>query len=257
MGAAARRLLTAARAGLGRAGEAYRAGVVRGRWLVVGGWLVVAAVLAIAVPAGGGGRSGLGDLLPPDSHAIEVEQRALSEFRVPVLSETSVVVHDPAGLSVLTRADVALWAASHTQAYLSGAVPAGPGQVLAAVPVPTSTPETAVTYLYVSPGTSLTATDALAREYAAHFRNQASVSTYVTGITPAQVSQAHYLTSRLELFEIASLVLIALVVAVVFRSPVAPAAVLAVAGVAYLVANRLLGLLAAALGFALPDQSGP
>ena len=69
--------------------------------------------------------------------------------------------------------------------------------------------------------------------------------------------QAHYLTSRLELFEIASLVLIAVVVAIVFRSPVTPAAVLAVGGIAYLVATRLLGLLAAAFGFALPDQIRP
>ena len=257
MGVAARRLLTTAHVLAGRAGETYRIAVVRGRWLVVAGWLAVAAVIMFLVPSASGGGSDLGDLLPPDSHAVQVEQRALNEFRVPVLSETSVVVHDPAGLSVLTRADVALWAASHTQAYLSGSVPTGPGQIIAAIPVPTSTPETAVTYLYVSPGTSLTGTDALAREYAAHFRNQASVATYVTGITPAQVSQAHYLTSRLELFEIASLVLIAVVVAIVFRSPIAPAAVLAVVGIAYLVATRLLGMLAAAFGFALPDQIRP
>ncbi|HEY6744344.1 MAG TPA: MMPL family transporter [Mycobacteriales bacterium] len=252
-----RRLPGPVRAAARRAGRAYRAAVVRGRWVVVGAWLVLAAGLTFGVPAGGGGGGGLGDLLPPDSHAVEVQQRSLAEFRVPVLSETSVVVHDPGGLTLLTRADVALWALSHTQASLNGSVPDGPGHVIAAIPVPTSTPDTAVTYLYVSSGTSLEETDSLAREYARHFRNQASVSTYVTGITPAQVRQAHYLNSRLELFELASLVLIAVVVALVFHSLVAPVAVLAVAGIGYLVAQKLLGLLAAALGFALPDQLKP
>ena len=252
------RLLAATRSATGRAGHGYRAAMVRGRWYVVGGWIALLAVLTLVVPGGDAGRGNeLGDLLPPDSHAVEVAKRSLSEFGVPVLSETTVVVHDPGGLSLLTQADVALWALSYTQAYLDGAVPDGRGQIIAAVPVPTSTPRTAVTYLYVSAGTSLEQTDTLAREYAAHFANQSTVSTYVTGITPAQVSQAHYLNSRLELFGIASLVLIGVAVTLVFRSPLASVAVLAVAGVGYLVAARLLGLLASALGFALPDQLEP
>ena len=167
----ARRPVAVLRSAASRAGRSYRVAVVRGRWYVVAGWLVLVAALTFLIPGGGGGRSsGIGDLLPPGSHAVEVEERSLSEFRVPVLSDTSVVVHDQAGLSVLTRADVALWALSHTQAYLDGTVPPGRGQVIAAVPVPTSTPDTAVTYLYVSAGTSLAQTDALAREYAARRR---------------------------------------------------------------------------------------
>ncbi|OMQ16547.1 hypothetical protein A7K94_0201810 [Modestobacter sp. VKM Ac-2676] len=176
---------------------------------------------------------------------------------MPVLSQTSVVVHDPDGLSVLTQADVALWAATHTQAYLDGNVPAGRGQIVAAVPVPTSTPETAVTYLYVSNYTSLARTRDLAREYAAHFHNQSEVQTYVAGVVPAQVAQADYLQSRLHLFEVATLVLIAAVVGLTFRSVVAPFVVLLAAGLGYLVAIRSLGVLAAALGFALPDQLQP
>ena len=253
-----RRWVGTARSAATRAGAGYRGAVVRGRWYVVGGWVALVTILTFVVPAGaGGGGNDIGDLLPPGSHAVEVEKQALSEFRVPVLSETTVVVHDPAGLSLLTRADVTLWALSYTQAYVNGDVPDGRGHIIAAVPVPTSTPDTAVTYLYVSAGTSLEETDALARAYAAHFSNQSSVSAYVTGITPAQVSQAHYLNSRLELFGIASLVLIAVAVTLVFRSPVASVAVLAVAGIGYLVAARLLGLLAAAFGFALPDQLQP
>jgi RND superfamily putative drug exporter len=231
---------------------------VAARWFVVAGWIGLTVLVSAVLPtAGGGGGAGIGDLLPDGSPAVAVQQRSLELFQVPVLSQTSVVVHDPDGLSVLTRADVALWALTHTQAYLNGAVPPGRGQILAAVPVPTATPETAVTYLYVSDRTSLARTRQLAQEYAAHFHNQSSVQTYVTGVVPAQVQQAHYLESRLHLFEAATLVLIAVVVGITFRSVVAPFVVLLTAGLGYLVAIRSLGVLAGAFGFALPDQLQP
>ena len=42
--------------------------------------------------------SNFGDLLPADSPVFKVEQRILEEFRVPLLSGTTVVVHqDQAG----------------------------------------------------------------------------------------------------------------------------------------------------------------
>jgi RND superfamily putative drug exporter len=232
--------------------------VVAGRWFVIAGWLAV-AVLAVALPSpgGGGGADDVGALLPPDSEAVAVQARSLDLFRVPVLSETSVVVHDPGGLDPLTRADVALWALAHTQAYLAGDVPPTGEQIVAAVPIPTSTPETAVTYLYVTRATSLAEATSLARQYASHFQNQASVQTYVTGMTPARLAQAEYLEARLHVFEVATLVLIALVVAATFRSVVAPLVVLVVAGLAYVIAVQVLGAAAARFGFALPDQMRP
>ena len=204
-------------------GSAWRTAVVGGRWLLLAGW-TAAAVAAVALPSSGGGGGGgdIGALLPPNSEAVAVQERSLEQFRVPVLSETSVVVHDPGGLDPLTRADVALWALAHTQAYLDGDVPPTGRQIIAAVPIPTSTPETAVTYLYVSRGTSLSEATSLARQYASHFHNQASVQTYVTGITPARVAQAEYLETRLHVFEVATLVLIALIVGLTFRTVVAP-----------------------------------
>ncbi|MQA32158.1 MMPL family transporter [Modestobacter roseus] len=246
------------RRGFRRAGRAYRDAVVKARWFVLVGWLALTVVVSALLPtAGGGGGADIGNLLPEGSPAAAVQERSLELFRVPVLSQVSVVVHDPDGLSVLTQADVALWAAAHTQAYLDGDVPPGRGQIVAAVPVPTSTPDTAVTYLYVSNYTSLERTRDLAREYAAHFHNQDSVQTFVAGVLPAQVAQADHLESRLHLFEVATLVLIAGVVGLTFRSVVAPLVVLVAAGLGYLVAIRSLGVLAATLGFALPDQLQP
>ncbi len=246
------------RTAVARAGTVYRATMIRARWLIVAVWIALAVLLTVLAPASsGGGGADIGSLLPPNSEAVKVQQRSLAHFQVPVLSETTVVVHDPDGLSLLTRADVALWALSFVQESRAGRVPDGPGQIVAAVPVPTNTPTTAVTYLYVSRYTSLAETTALAQQYAAHFRNQPSVQTYVTGIAPAQLRQGYYLQNWLPFFEAATLALIAVVVAIAFRSLVAPLTVLAVAAVGYVVAIRVLGQLAAAFGFALPDQLQP
>ncbi|SDX90504.1 putative drug exporter of the RND superfamily [Modestobacter sp. DSM 44400] len=254
---AARRVGGSSRAVTGRVARGYRRAVVSARWWIVVGWIVATVLVSSVLPTAGGGGADIGSLLPEGSPAAAIQQRSLETFQVPVLSETSVVVHDPGGLSVLTRADVVLWALTYTQANLDGAVPPGRGHIIAAVPIPTSTPETAVTYLYVSGDTSLARTEELAQEYAAHFHNQSSVQTYVTGLVPAQVRQAYYLESRLHPFEVATLILIAVVVGITFRSVVAPFVVLLAAGLGYLVAVRVLGLLAAALGFALPDQLQP
>ncbi|MGY1723194.1 MMPL family transporter [Blastococcus sp. SYSU DS0533] len=237
--------------------RAYRTTVVKARWFVVLAWILLTVWVSMSLPTASGGGGGIGALVPSDSPVVEAQQRSLELFRLPVLSDTSVVVHDPAGLSVLTRADVALWALSFTQNYLDGTVPEGRGNIAAAVPIPTGTSDTAVTYLYVTPFTSLAQTTALARQYAAHFENQPGVQTYVTGVVPAQIQQVSYLQSRIHVFEIATLVLIAVVVGLVFRSVVAPFVVLFAAGLGYLVAIRSLGVLAAAFGFSLPDQVQP
>lgn len=235
-------------------------GVVTARWFIVVGWVALTVLLSVFGPDRGSGNSGgvaIAGLLPAHSVAGEIQARSLAEFRVPVLSETTVVVHDPHGLSALTRADVALWALSFAQATQRASVPAGPGQIIAAIPIPTATANTAATYLYMSANTSLEQTTALANQYAAHFHNQTQIQTYVTGLAPAQLRQGYYLTSWLPLLEVATLALIAVAVAIAFRSLVAPVAVLLVAGLGYLAAVKLLGLGASLLGFALPDELQP
>ena len=252
------RMTTVIKRASGRLGSTYRTAVIRGRWIVLAAWLAIVTGLMLLAPGGGaGGGADIGNLLPPDSPAVAIQQRSLAEFAVPVVSQTSVVVHREGGLDPLTVADVGLWALAHVQAMQRGAVPPGSNQIIAAVPVPTSVPDTAVTYLYMSDGTGLDEGVDLAERYAAHFHNQRSVQTFVTGVGPAQSQQGGYLRDWIGVFEAATLVLIGIVVAVVFQSLIAPVVVLLVAGLAYLVSLQLLGLLAGALGFALPDQLTP
>ncbi len=237
-------------------GRAYRVAVTAGRWVIVGFW-VVAAVLVTALAPSSSGGGGFGNLLPPDSQVLKVEERALQEFRVPVLSGTTVVVHQPDGLSQLTRADSLLWALATTQDVIEAPNQPPPGSLVAAIPVPTGRTDTTVTYLYTSEGTGLRNTVRLASAYAAHFNNQSGVTSYVTGFVPAQVAQGDYLRSRLPLFEIASVLLILLVVALAFRSVLAPLVVLGIAAIGYLVYFPLLDQLAVALAFEVPRQLEP
>ncbi len=238
-------------------GRAYRVAMTTGCWVIVAVWVAAAVLVNVIVTQEDSGGGGFGDLLPPDSQVLQVEQRILQQFRVPVLSGTTVVLHQPDGLSVLTRADSLLWALGTTQDVLDAPTPPIPGQVVAAIPVPTGVPQTTVTYLFMSDGTGLYNTVRLANDYAAHFNNQAEAHTYVTGFVPAQVAQGTYLRTRLPLFELASVVLIVSVVAFAFRSLLAPLVVVGVAAVGYLVYFPLLSHLARVLGFEVPSQLEP
>lgn len=246
-----------ARVGVGeRLGGFYRGLVTRGRWFVVATWLVAAVAAVTLAPAHPGG-GGFGDFLPADHPILKSQQRVLDQFRVPVVSGTTVVVHQPDGLSLLTRADSYLWALGTTQQSLLGRTPPGPDQVAAAIPVPTGRADTTVTFLYGSEGTGIVGMARLGDRYAAHFQTQRGVETYVTGFVPAQVAQGDYLNSRIGLFELASLVLIVVVVALAFRSLLAPVVVVAIAAVGYLTYLPALALVAAAAGFEVPGQLEP
>lgn len=237
-------------------GRFYRAVVVRGRWFVLLLWVGIAVAvpnLLPNTPTGGG----FGELLPPDSPAIVAQERSLEQFRVPVLSGTTVVVHQPGGLSLLTRADSILWALGTTQRVLETGVPPPINTIQAAIPVPTGRSDTTVTFLYPSQYTGMDETVRLARQYAAHFNNEPGVQTYVTGFVPAQIQQTYYLYSRLGLFELATVILIVVVVAIAFRSLLAPLAVLGIAAVGYLVYLPLLAGIAEPLGLQVPTQLEP
>ncbi|MDN5770889.1 MAG: MMPL family transporter [Microlunatus sp.] len=239
-----------------RFGHGYRFVVTRGRWAVVAFWVAVVTLVVAFVPQSHAG-GGFGDFLPPDDPVLQTQERILREFRVPFLSGTTVVVHEPGGLSLLTRADSYLWALATTQRNLQGRTPPGPDQVIAAIPVPTGRADTTVTFLYGSEGTGIVGMARLGNQYSAHFQTQRSVETYVTGFVPAQVAQGDYLNARIGLFELASLILILFVVALAFRSVLAPLAVVSIAAAGYLIYLPVLNVVASAIGFEVPGQLEP
>jgi RND superfamily putative drug exporter len=238
-------------------GGLYRGLVTRGALLILGAWIAGVVLLPGLATSEAPSSTDLGGLLPPDSHALQVKQEALRQFPLPLLNETTVVVHDPHGLSLLAHADAAAWALKFTQRAADAPQRADRHAIVAAVPLPTSTNDTLVTYLYLSSDLTPDQQVAAARRYAAHFAAFPGVRTYVTGLIPAQVSQHHLLEDNLTLFRIVSVLAVALIVALTFRSLVAALAVLVAAAAGFVVAQAVLALLAGSLGFSLPDQVEP
>lgn len=239
----------------------YRNAVVGGRWLVLLAWTgLVVAVLAL-VPVGdlSGNRGGFNDLLPEDSPAVQAAQRSLAQFAVPVTSGTAVVLHDPDGLEPLTRAHGVVRALAVLQEAQAAEGEVPRNRVVGAVPIPLVSADTQVTYLFTSPDSSLGGTTNAARAYADHFTefDVPGVQTAVTGFVPAQRAQADVLRQHLHTFELASLGLVVLIVALIFRSALASVVVLAVAAGALLVYFPLLAWIAERLGFAVPQELQP
>ncbi|RMB61468.1 MMPL family transporter [Tessaracoccus antarcticus] len=251
-----RRRVGAALHAAGRAtGRTYRWIMTSGRWLVVLGWIAIAVLVPRLIddrpPA-----TDFGNLVTPENPVVQDELRVLSQFDVPVISGTTVVLHQQGGLGALARADSYLFAASTTQEALRIADP-GPDRIIAAIPLPTGRSDTTVTYLFASDQTSPRSMYNLAHDYARHFNNVPEHQTYVTGFIPSQIAQSNYLARHLPTFELASVVLIVVVVALAFRSLLAPIVVLIIAGIGYAVYRPLLGFGAATFGFEVPSQLEP
>jgi RND superfamily putative drug exporter len=243
-------------------GRLYRSGIVRGRWVVLLAWAALAIVVFTLLPNGHavGGDAGFSNLLPADSPALQVEQRALSSFRVPVLSGTTVVVHAKDGLTLRTRVLVALKAYEATKRTIAQGPSTRPGSIIAAVPVPLVADDVAVNYLFLSPGTGIWKTSSLANAYARQMRaaiEQPGVDVSVTGFVPAQVSQGEQLAAALPLFELASLVIILLITSITFRSLLAPVLILVTGATGYLIFYRVLSGTAGQFGLSVPQQLEP
>ena len=98
---------------------------------------------------------------------------------------------------------------------------------------------TAVTYLFFDPAeTDLDDQDELARRYAdkyVRFRDDALVG--VTGAVPARLEEWRQIEAGLPWVTAATIAVIALILGIHFRSPVAPLVTLLAAGAAYLVSS--------------------
>lgn len=238
--------------------------LVTGRWLVL---LFVAGAVAGAfmLPSLAGSNAGLSGLVGLDNPTIRAQVEATERFGLPLLSRVVVVQHDPGGLDPFTQADTVLQALEVARATIdAGAVT--PGSLALAYPLvnsPLLFPgiekpyTTVVTYLFIPPPANLGEQDAIAQRYAAGLERPDGGLVGVTGTIPIQVAQGALVIEYLPLVELATLAAIGLIVGLHFRSVVAPVLTLAVAAVAYLLADRVIGALADLAGIAAPSQLQP
>ena len=228
-----------------------------GRWAVVAAWLAVATALVALAPTAFTAAAASVSSFRTTIRSRRRSGGYFEEFRVPLLSGTTVVVHQPGGLSLLTQADSYLWALATTQDNLEGRTPPGPDQIIAAIPVPTGRSDTTVTYLYGSEGTGTARHGQAGDQYAAHFQNQPSVQTLRDRVRAGAGRARRLPECPAGLFELASLILILTVVALGLPLPAGSPRVVGIAAIGYLVYLPVLTMVASALGFEVPGQLEP
>jgi putative drug exporter of the RND superfamily len=259
--------------------RAAAAVLTRGWWAVlvllgVGVWATVTSLPTLATAGGG-----LSEIISEDTPAVQAQIRALEIFGLPLLTRTAVVQHDPDGLDPYAQARATLRAAEVDEPAYRGR-PTPP--LLLAVPVfdglPRGLPEgltpgsgalgpetltsagpttTIVTYLFTDPRAPTWLQEQVARDYAARIDHPGDHLLGVSGTIPLQSEQGRLVAEHLTAVEVCSVLAVALVVALAFRSVLAPVITLIAAGTSYVVADHLAGSVAAAFGISAPAQLEP
>jgi RND superfamily putative drug exporter len=239
----------------------YAFAVVGLRLPIIGGWIaaVVFAVLFLPPLASSGG---LPDLIPAGSAASHAEADAVQLFGFPLDPAVAVVQRDPHGMP----AAVAEQSVRAAVAVDQGRVSTVPG-LAGAFPLPDTAgllPGTAeqsttiVTFLYFRGGVSLAGQTAGAAAYARRFLSRPGDDVVgVTGVVPARYAQGQIISRYLGWVELFTVLAIALIVGVRFRSFGAPLVVLLCAGVAYELSVRIVAWAAQRSGISLPPDLDP
>jgi len=245
-------------------------------YLVVGlrfplalGWAVavVAAVLFLPPLPSSGGFS---NLIPAGSPAAHADADAARLFGYPLEAGVAIVQRDPHGLppSVVDKAAHAALAYDRkasipgllavipvpNSAGISPATTASPidaAGLLAGVRQHTST---IVTYLVFRADTTMEQQVSDARAYAGRYLTRV---VGVTGPVAAEYEQGVIIGRDLAWVELFTVLAIALIVGIRFRSVIAPLAALACAGTAYVVATRIVAWGAQRAGITVPQDADP
>jgi RND superfamily putative drug exporter len=245
--------------------RAYATVVVALRWPIAIAWLIATAAAVIGLPPLSQTSVGsLGSIVPEDSPALAAERASAAAFGFPLFSRTILARRDARGLAAGEQAGWAL-AAARLDAAGGRRVRDREGETIAVAgaiplvnqpPLAGATPErgtAALAYLLFAP--SVSAADRV--DGAAALRRGRLHPAHVTGVVPARVTAADTIAGKLLLVELATGLLVAIVVGLHFRAPGAPLAVLAVVTVSYLLAIRVLPWLAARMGLTAPQEVGP
>jgi RND superfamily putative drug exporter len=238
----------------GRIPRAYAWTVIRLRWPILAGWAAAAAYAAFVLPAPVQPPDTLVSLVPASSPAVRANALALRRFPVPLTAEMAVVHRDPGGLSRAAQADVVSAAARvdrRTRAHPgSGPVAVPLINARGVVPGSRETGTTAITYLAYPASTPIAHMIDGANRLRGH-------GGHVTGILPAEVREGGLVDDALPLIEVATVVLVALLVGVRFRAIGAPLLTLATVGTGYTLAEQAVSHAAQRAGLEQPSLLRP
>src|SRR5512133_1863191 len=248
--------------GRGPLARGYAGVVVALRHVIPLAWIAAIVAATIALPSlGDAPAAPIDDLAAQGGSAAGAQALATRTFGFPLATDTAVVQRNPRGLSQeAQRRQVAA-----AQAVRDRRDPAL-RPIRAAIPLSNAvvrTPSgehgtTAITYLLFNDDASVDDRTAAANRYAHPTQGGARASVVgVTGAAPAREAQFHEIERALPLIEAASVVLIALIVALAFRSIGAPLVALAAAGVAYAITMRVLPWLGERANVTVPKEIEP
>ena len=220
----------------------YASVIVWGRWPVVLLWGAAVAAASLWLPTlSQTGGSGFAGFTQDNSRAIRAEVDSIRKFTFPVITRVMVVQHDPHGLSASAQQAVvqrALDIDQHKPQY------ADLGRGVVAVPLLNSGTRslqvghgkpgtTAATILGIDPRISFEDQVAIAHRLIDRHTGPQDHVVGVTGLYAGRVAQLHYINDHLTLLEIATVAAVLLVVALRFRSLVAPLVTAIAAAIAY------------------------
>ena len=241
----------------------FASAVVRLRWLVLVAWIAGAAAATIWLPGlDAAGSQPLGGLIPKNAEALEAGRLSAELFPIPIRTEIALVERRQSGL---TEDEVT--GIGERAAAIDDAGGAHPSRALYALPIvndPRLFPEareqgtTAVTWLAFPLDEGLHAQREWAEQIAAESEvGRAGGSVGVTGSIPARLAEFDAIDEALPLVEAATVGVIAILLALMFRSLVAPLVALVAAGLAYLVALGLIGWVGQAMEVSIPQDVEP
>jgi RND superfamily putative drug exporter len=243
--------------------EAFAGAVVALRFVIVPVWIAIAVAAQIYLPTvDEAPATSLGALLPAGARSIETERRAVRLFRVPLISQVAVVQRNRKGLPdeaqkrVFRRAARIAARKDRLLRTIAFALPITNERGV--VPGSRERGTTAITYLFFHGDASLGAKDALGHTYASRYINRPDDALVgVTGAVPARVQEYDEIERALPWIELATVGLIALILGVSFRAVGVPLVTLAAAGLAFLIADHVLGWAARGLGQTIPRDAKP
>ncbi len=235
--------------------------VVAARYLILLAWIAAAAAATLYLPALTA-SSNIGGLIPQGSPAVRAEYDATRLFGMPLTAQVAVVQRDPHRFGLEAQVRAASRAVSVDQGHvtgiagLAGALPVA--NTAGAFPGSRERSTTIITFLLFRPGTSIGTQTAGGEEFARRYvRAPQDHLVGVTGVAPAQDAQGALILRYLPWVELATVIAIALIVGLHFRSVGAPLATLFCVAVAYLVAVRVVALVAQRTGATVPPDLEP
>ena len=235
-----------------RIARTYARALVAGRWLVVGLWIAASVAAALFLPGlSSGSGDPLTDIVPQDATALITQERALERFGATLATDSVVVQRDPRGLKP-EQVEKTVDVAQKPTPGVKAAVP------IANVPLPGvrwgEKTTTVVTYLFMDQELNLLERERAAQTFADRLGPPAA---RVSGAGPARLGQFRAIQDKLPIITGATVLLIFVIVAVYFRSLLAPFVTLLTAGIGYVLALRILAWSAERAGTAAPAEIEP